>query len=109
MTNLNREPISVSTSRYKPPHLRSIDQEYHASWIELFFDLVFVFVIAELSHHLEEHLSVTGFLEFAALFVPCWWAWVLFTFYADRFDTDDVVHRLLMLSGMLAIAFLCLP
>jgi low temperature requirement protein LtrA len=67
---------------------------------------VFVFVIAELSHHLEEHLSVTGFLEFAALFVPCWWAWVLFTFYADRFDTDDVIHRLLMLTGMLAIAFL---
>ncbi len=108
MTNLKREPIAVPAHRFRPPRLRSTDdgREHHASWIELFFDLVFVFVIAELSHHLEEHLSVTGFLEFAALFVPCWWAWVLFTFYADRFDTDDVIHRLLMLTGMLAIVFL---
>ncbi|HEY9637531.1 MAG TPA: low temperature requirement protein A [Coleofasciculaceae cyanobacterium] len=108
MTNLNREPIAIPAHQFRPPRLRSTDdgREHHASWIELFFDLVFVFVIAELSHHLEEHLSIVGFLEFAALFVPCWWAWVLFTFYADRFDTDDVVHRLLMLTGMLAIAFL---
>lgn len=106
MTNLNREPIAVWTNRYRPPRLRSIEREYHASWIELFFDLVFVFVIAELSHHLKDHLSVVGFLQFAALFVPCWWAWVLFTFYTDRFETDDVIHRLLVLTGMLTIIFL---
>jgi low temperature requirement protein LtrA len=100
---------SMSESRWKRPRLR-IDYEEeganHASWIELFFDLVFVVVISELSHMLQQHLSWIGFLEFAGLFVPCWWAWVLVTFYVDRYDTDDPPHRLLILSGMLAVIFL---
>ncbi|NEU71075.1 low temperature requirement protein A [Hassallia byssoidea VB512170] len=99
----------LTNDRWRQPRLRVDSDEEglrHASWIELFFDLVFVVAIAELSHTLETHLSLIGFLQFAALFVPCWWAWTLFTFYADRYDTDDVVHRLLILSGMLAIIFL---
>jgi low temperature requirement protein LtrA len=40
------------------------------------------------------------------LFVPVWWAWVGYTFYADRFDTDDLVLRLAMLTAMLAVAWL---
>ncbi|WP_086769384.1 low temperature requirement protein A [Nostoc sp. 106C] len=88
------------------PGLRNLEREQHATWIELFFDLVFVVAIAELSHYLEEHLTVIGFLQFVLLFVPSWWAWVLFTFYSDRFDTDDSIHRLLMLTGMLTILFL---
>lgn len=37
---------------------------------------------------------------------PAGGAWVIFTFYADRYDADDVIHRLLILSGMLSIIFL---
>jgi low temperature requirement protein LtrA len=108
---MTQPPIqaSRSSSRWKHPRLRiSGDGEgdNHASWIELFFDLVFVVVIAELSHTLEQHLSWNGFLQFAALFVPCWWAWVLVTFYIDRYETDDPPHRLLILGGMLAVIFL---
>jgi low temperature requirement protein LtrA len=47
---------------------------------------------------------VTGFLHFAGLFVPVWWAWVGHTFYADRFESDDVLYRLLVLAAMLAVA-----
>ena len=76
MTQPLAQPF-LSTSRLKRPRLR-FDAEgegvNHASWLELFFDLVFVVVIAELSHTLEQHLSWHGFLQFAALFVPCWWA-----------------------------------
>ena len=109
MTNSLKESNQSSGGRWRRPSLRSSSDEEqlrHASWIELFFDLVFVVVIAELSHTLEAHLSWTGFLQFAALFVPCWWAWTIFTFYVDRYDTADVVHRLLTLSGMLAVIFL---
>jgi low temperature requirement protein LtrA len=49
---------------------------------------------------------VHGFLVFAGLFVAVWWAWVGYTFYADRFDTDDPPHRMLMLAGMFAVAVL---
>jgi low temperature requirement protein LtrA len=93
----------------RPPRLRALEEagrERHATWTELFFDLVFVVAIAELAHLLHGDPSPGGFLRFGALFVPCWWAWVLFTFYSDRFDTDDIVHRLSMLGGMLAVVAL---
>jgi low temperature requirement protein LtrA len=109
MTNLLRRSNEPLGGRWKRPSLRSSSDEEqlsHASWIELFFDLVFVVVISELSRTLATHLSWIGFLQFAALFVPCWWAWTIFTFHIDRYHTDDVVHRLLTLSGMLAVIFL---
>ncbi|MBW4599307.1 MAG: low temperature requirement protein A [Calothrix sp. FI2-JRJ7] len=93
-------------NRWKSPSIGDTESEGHASWIELFFDLVFVVVVAELSHYLSEHLTIVAFLQFAMLFVPCWWGWVLFTFYSDRYETDDVIHRLLILSAMLAVIFL---
>jgi low temperature requirement protein LtrA len=80
--------------------------ERRASWLELFVDLVFVVSVAQLSHALVDEPTAAGFVEFAATFVPVWWAWVGFTFYADRFETDDAPYRLLMLAGMLAVAAL---
>ena len=41
---------------------------------------------------------------FAGLFSSVWWAWAGFTFYANRFDTDDLVYRLAKLAAMLAVA-----
>jgi low temperature requirement protein LtrA len=74
----------------EPPRLRTIDEdvrERHATWLELFFDLVFVVAVAQLADGLAEHHDGRGMLEFLALFVPVWWAWAGFTFYANRFDT----------------------
>lgn len=84
------------------PRLRtSRDSERSAAWLELFFDLVFVLAVAELALYLRDHLSPGGFLGFAGLFVPVWWTWICFSFYADQFDPDDVVYRLVMLVAML--------
>ena len=93
----------------RPPRLQTLadaEDERHASWLELFFDLVFVVAIAQLAHELVEDHSLLGFAIFAALFVPVFVAWQGFSFYADRFDTDDVVFRVVMLVAMLAIAAL---
>jgi low temperature requirement protein LtrA len=63
---MSNSPIS----RWRAPQLRvTVENEgiNHASWIELFFDLVFVIVIAELNHYLSEHLSLSGFVQFVAL------------------------------------------
>ena len=88
-----------------PPRLRA-DEERSASWLELFFDLVFVVAIAQLALMLGHDLSPGGFARFFLLFVPVWWSWVGYTNYADRFDTDDPVFRAMMLAGMLAMAAL---
>ena len=89
-----------------PPRLRSVEnpgEERGATWTELFFDLVFVVAVAQLSSAFLEEVTVRGFLVLAGLFVPLWWAWVGFTFYADRFDTDDAIHRTFMLGGMFCV------
>jgi low temperature requirement protein LtrA len=62
----------------RPPRLRTladVEEERHASWLELFFDLVFVVAIAELSHELVVNHTLNGFATFAALFVPVFVAW----------------------------------
>jgi low temperature requirement protein LtrA len=95
-------------SLLRPPRLRTVEDEgeRHASWLELFFDVVFVVAIAQLAHELVVDHSLRGFLVFAALFLPVFIAWQGFTIYADRFDTDDIVFRLAIFAAMLAIAAL---
>ncbi|HEY3206193.1 MAG TPA: low temperature requirement protein A [Gaiellaceae bacterium] len=90
----------------EPPRLRTLEAEEdrRATWLELFLDLVFVAAIAEVASTLSADPTAAGFGRFLALFLPIGWAWAGFTFYATRFDTDDVVYRLLTLLGMFAIA-----
>ena len=88
------------------PRLRTLDPvegERHASWLELFFDLVYVLAVAKVAHILVEHSDLQGFLKYAALFVPVWWSWVGFTFYADRFESEETAYRVLAFAGMLAV------
>jgi low temperature requirement protein LtrA len=89
----------------RPPRLRTLAEEgeRHASWLELFFDLVFVVAITQLSHYLVTDHSAGGFLRFAALFIPVYVAWQGYTAYASRFDTDDLAFRLAYFGAMLAI------
>jgi low temperature requirement protein LtrA len=92
-----------------PPRLRTTGgaaDNRHATWLELFFDLVFVVAVAEAAHLLEVDQSVDGVLRFAALFVPVYVSWQGFSIYSDRFDTDDLLFRLSLLAAMLAIAAL---
>ena len=100
----------MTDSRWvQPPRLRSADPEpgeRRATWVELFFDLVFVVAVAQLSHLISNDPSATSFLHYALLFAPVWFIWVGFTVYADRFDTDDIPHRLLVLAGMVVVAAL---
>lgn len=94
---------------WQPPQLRIGEDsvaERRATWLELFFDLVFVVAIAQLAHKLNEDISLSGFFGFVALFIPVWWSWVGAAFYANRFDTDDLGHRLLTAVQMLAVAAL---
>jgi low temperature requirement protein LtrA len=101
--------MATASRWHDPPRLRTledVEDERHATWLELFFDLVFVVAVAQLADGLAEDPSLRGFLIFAGLFVAVWWAWVGYTFYADRFDTDDPPHRVLMIAGMFMVAVL---
>jgi len=94
----------------RPPELRTLESAdgRRASYLELFFDLVFVVAIAQLAHEVALDHSLRGFGVFAALYLPVFLAWQGFSFYADRFDTDDIVFRLVLFCAMLAIAALAI-
>ncbi|WP_327354378.1 low temperature requirement protein A [Streptomyces sp. NBC_01304] len=79
------------------------EQDRRVSPLELLFDLVFVVAVAGLVEFLRHVPSWSGGLQYVALFAAIWWTWVTYTFYGDRFDNDDRLHRLMMLGAMLAV------
>ena len=70
--------------------------------LELFFDLVFVFAVTQLSHLLLEHLTLRGTLETLFLLLAVWWAWIRMTWFTNWFDPDKLLVRLVLVAVMLA-------
>jgi low temperature requirement protein LtrA len=77
-----------------------------ATWLELFFDLCFVVAIAALARAFHSDPTWEGAWIYVALFVPLWWAWMGFTWFANTFDNDDVIYRAVVFAAMLAIIWL---
>src|SRR6476646_8065564 len=63
------------------------------TWMELFFDLIFVAAVAEVGSPLRADYSWPGLLRYSLLFVLIWWAWSGHTLYSTRFDHDDLIQR----------------
>jgi low temperature requirement protein LtrA len=102
-----REPRSPRSRLRRPQVLRDPAEEHRtATWLELFFDLCFVVAVAALARGLHDDPTLGGVLRFAGLFVPVWWAWMGFTWYATAFDNDDVPYRVSLLGAMLCILWL---
>jgi low temperature requirement protein LtrA len=77
-------------------------EEQRATFLELFFDLVFVFAVTQLSQHLHENLTAAGAGQTLLLLLVVWWAWIYTTWMTNWFDPDAVAVRLVLLFGMLA-------
>ncbi|MDX2163775.1 MAG: low temperature requirement protein A [bacterium] len=97
-------------SIWQPPRLFQAHPHEHrrVTWLELFYDLVYVATVVQLGNLLSDNVSVVGFLQFAGLFVTIWWSWTGITFYMNRFISDDILHRLLMFTQIFAIALAAL-
>lgn len=84
----------------------------HATWLELFFDLVFVAVIGVMAHGLAhtDHGELHGeqLLSFFLVVVPALWVWAGHTMFANRYDTDSVWQRLCAIAVMALILVMSL-
>ncbi|WP_192560029.1 low temperature requirement protein A [Pseudomonas allokribbensis] len=73
--------------------------------VELFFDLVFVFAVTQLSHTLLAHLSIEGAVHVALLMVAVWWVWIFTSWITNWLDPEKLPVRLglfgLMIAGLL--------
>jgi len=76
--------------------------ESKVSFVELFFDLVFVFSISQLAHTLAEHFTVLGGLETIMLIFAVWWVWVFTAWVTNWLDPDRMPVRIMLFVLMFA-------
>jgi len=72
------------------------------TFVELFFDLVFVFAITQLSHSLLKDLTLLGAVHTGLLFLAVWWVWIYTSWVTNWLDPERTPVRLLLLVLMLA-------
>jgi len=78
--------------------------ERKISWLELFYDLVYVAAIAQITHHLADHLSWHELLYSFLLFSLIFWSWINGSQYYDLHGNDSIRTRLLTFWQMLGVA-----
>jgi low temperature requirement protein LtrA len=88
---------------------RGTADEGKVAFAELFFDLIFVLTIIQLSHSLAAHYSLLGLAEAAILMLAVWWVWIYTTWATNWLDPDKAPVRVLLfvlmfLGLMLSIA-----
>jgi low temperature requirement protein LtrA len=101
MAELDREDAE-ERELVRPPDINQ-ESNRSATRLELFFDLAFVLFVARCADVLAKDETWSGGLRFAAILAVGWWAWASTTLYANRFDTDDTVFRLLTFGGMAGV------
>src|SRR3954447_18797187 len=74
----------------------------HATALELFYDLVFVFAVTQVSHLLLAHLTWEGAGQAALVLLVVWWSWNYTTWVTNELDPDGIPVRLLLIGLMLA-------
>ncbi|WNS46285.1 low temperature requirement protein A [Paenibacillus sp. MMS20-IR301] len=71
------------------------------TWLELFYDLLFVAAVSKASHvllHVEDEiLSMETLGKFVLIFIPIWWAWVGQTLFVNRYGQDTLQHRMFLI------------
>jgi low temperature requirement protein LtrA len=86
--------------------LRDPDERTQAAPLELFFDLVFVATIGEVTADFVSRPTLERLLDAVVLFIPVVWTWTVVVLYTNRFDTEDAVHRILKSASMVGVAFM---
>ena len=76
-------------------------QHSRVTYAELFFDLVFVFAVTQISHTLLGHFTPLGVLQTTLLFLAVWWVWVYTSWITNWLDPEQTPVRVLLFALML--------
>ncbi|GII27735.1 membrane protein [Planotetraspora mira] len=85
--------------------LRSRATGGRVTFPELFFDLVYVFAVTQLSHLLLAHLTWHGAAQTGLLLLAVWWAWVYTAWHTNWFDPERSSVRL-VLGGVMLVSLI---
>jgi low temperature requirement protein LtrA len=98
---------TISSSWWGAP--RKFDPNFEKrriSWLELFYDLVYVIAISRITHHLATHMTVKGFFQYACLFFLIFWGWLNGSLYHDIHGNAGLRTRLMTLWQVMIVAAL---
>ncbi len=77
--------------------------ERRVTALELFFDLVFVFALTQVTTLMADDPSWLGLLRGMAVLTVLWWAWVAYVWIGTTTDAEDGVARFVLLVAMAAM------
>ena len=84
------------------------ESERKTSYLELFFDLVFVFAFTQVTALILEDTSLAGFARATLVLAMVWWAWSAYTWMTNAIDVENSVTRMILLAAMTAAFFMAL-
>jgi low temperature requirement protein LtrA len=101
----------MSVTAPQPVERDETELEQKVSPLELFFDLVFVFTLTQVTHLMSEEPTWGGLLKGVLVLWVLWWAWAAYAWLTNFVDTDAVRERLLIFVSMAAmlVAALAVP
>ena len=91
--------VGLRTNVLRP---RRPQEHARVTFVELFFDLVFVFAITQLSHSLLEHFTAAGVAQTALLLCGVWWLWIYTCWVTNWVDPQTAPVRIMLFVLMLA-------
>lgn len=84
------------------------EEERKTSYLELFFDLVFVFAFTQVTALILEDTSLAGFARAALVLALVWWAWSAYTWMTNAIDVESSVTRLMVFAAVATGFFMAL-
>ena len=101
---MNRPERSFRTWWQVPRRAGEPHRDRRVSFLELFYDLVYVVLISQLAHSFSQDISLVGVGKFAFLFITIWWAWLNGTLYHDLHGNNDIRTRVFTFAQMITVA-----
>jgi low temperature requirement protein LtrA len=91
--------------------MRQDQEQATVTPLELFFDLVFVFALTQVTAFMADELSWHGILRGALVMMLLWWAWTGYAWLASVASAEERPIKLVLLTGMAAmfVLALCIP
>ena len=96
------ETTATEPTRHRHRRAAAEHGHHRVTFLELFFDLVFVFAVTQLSHALIHHPTPVGLLEVTILAMAVWWVWIYTSWATNWADPDKPAVRCMMFALMLA-------
>ena len=81
------------------------EDDHSVAPLELFFDLVFVLAITEVTAFMSTHASARGMLQGLIILGLLWWSWVGYAWLTNSVDTGDTATRIAFFVAMAGLSY----